>query len=308
MNMIDSVEQAIGNTPLLSCKRFCEGMGVSAKLIVKLEGQNPAGSAKDRVAKQMLLDAEAKGLIRPGATIIEPTSGNTGIGLASLAAAKGYQAIFVMPDTMSVERQMLLKAYGAKIVLTDGKEGMAGSIREAKRLHEITPNSFLPDQFCNPSNSKAHYLTTGPEIWQDTDGEIDAFVSAVGTGGTITGTGRYLKEQKRKIHIVAVEPKGSPVLSGGKAGPHGIQGIGAGFIPEVLDTAVYDEILCITEEEAYDCARSFARLEGVLVGISSGSALAAAVKIGKRKEFFGKSIVVLCADSGERYLSTELYR
>ena len=307
MAIYTSVGQMIGKTPLLKITNIEKEEGLLASVLAKLEGMNPAGSAKDRVALQMIEDAERKGLLEKGGTIIEPTSGNTGIGLASLAAAKGYKAIFTMPSTMSRERQLLLRAYGAEVILTDGAKGMAGAIEKAQELASEIKGSFIPDQFQNPSNAEAHYLTTAREILEDTDGMVDIFIAAVGTGGTITGTGRYLKEKNPKIKIFAVEPKNSPVLSGGKAGPHGIQGIGAGFIPAVLDTKIYDEVFTVTEEEAYEAARILAKKEGVLVGISSGAALHIALNLAKKEENMGKNIVVLLPDSGERYLSTPLF-
>lgn len=307
MAIYTSVDQMIGKTPLLKITNIEKEDGLLASVFTKLEGMNPAGSAKDRVALQMIEDAEQKGLLEKGGTIIEPTSGNTGIGLASLAAAKGYKAIFTMPSTMSRERQLLLRAYGAEVILTDGEKGMAGAIEKAKDLAREIKGAFIPDQFQNPSNAEAHYLTTAREILEDTDGKVDIFIAAVGTGGTITGTGRYLKEKDPKIKIFAVEPKNSPVLSGGKAGPHGIQGIGAGFIPAVLDTKIYDEVFTVSEEEAYKAARKMAKKEGVLVGISSGAALHIALKLAKKEENRDKNIVVLLPDSGERYLSTPLF-
>lgn len=307
MAIYTSVQQLIGSTPLLELQNLKKEEGLLATVIAKLEGMNPAGSAKDRVALQMIEDAEKKGLLKPGGTIIEPTSGNTGIGLASLAAAKGYRAVFTMPETMSRERQLLLRAYGAEVVLTEGAKGMAGAIEKANDLAKTIEGSFVPGQFESPSNPLAHYRTTGKEIWEDTDGRLDIFVASVGTGGTITGTGHFLKEKDPQIRIYAVEPAKSPVLSGGKPGPHGIQGIGAGFIPEVLDTAVYDGILAVREEEAYVAARKLARKEGVLVGISSGAALHAAMELAKKKENEGKTIVVLLPDSGDKYLSTPLF-
>ena len=274
-------------------------------IIVKLEYYNPAGSVKDRVGKEMIEEAEKKGVLKPGATIIEPTSGNTGIGLAAVAASKGYKAIFTMPDTMSIERRKLLAAYGADIVLTPGAEGMKGAIAKAEELNKEIEGSIIPGQFVNPDNPKAHYEHTGPEIWKDAEGKVDAFVSAVGTGGTLTGTGKYLKEQNPDIKVV--EPKDSPVLSGGQPGPHKIQGIGAGFVPDILDTNLYDEIITVANEDAFETSRNFAKAEGILIGISSGSALWAAVQLAKRDEFAGKNIVAILADNGERYLSTALY-
>lgn len=302
------IEELIGHTPLVNVKRLAEAEGVGAEILVKLERFNPAGSAKDRVGLQMILDAEEEGLLKPGSVIIEPTSGNTGVGLAAVAAARGYKALIVMPDTMSEERRKLLAAHGAELVLTDGSKGMAGAIAKAEELQKETPGSWIAGQFVNPSNPRAHYLTTGPEIWEDTDGMVDAFVATAGTGGTITGTARYLKEKNPSIYVAAVEPAGSPVLSGGQPGPHNIQGIGAGFIPEVLDTTVYDEILTVKEEDAYRMGRLLAAKEGFLTGISSGAALWAACEMGKRPEYAGKRIVVLLPDTGERYLSTELFR
>ncbi len=307
MKIYENVSKLVGRTPLIRLSNLEKEWGSVAAVVAKAEGMNPAGSAKDRVALQMLLDAEEQGLLKEGATIIEPTSGNTGIGLASLAALRGYRAIFTMPETMSRERQLLLKAYGAEIVLTEGAKGMAGAIAKAEELAASIPNSFLAGQFENPSNSKAHFLTTGPEIWEDTDGKVDAFVACVGTGGTITGTGTYLKEKNPAIKVVAIEPAKSPVLSGGAAGAHGIQGIGAGFIPKVLDTEIYDEIYKATEEEAYETSRLLATEEGLLAGISSGAALACAKKLSQREEMRGKMIVVLLPDTGERYLSTPLF-
>ncbi len=307
MNIYENVSKIIGKTPLVRLSGLEKEWGSFATVVAKVEGMNPAGSAKDRVALQMLLDAEEKGLLKKGATIIEPTSGNTGIGLASLAALRGYRAIFTMPETMSRERQLLLKAYGAEIVLTEGAKGMAGAIAKAEELARSIEGSFLAGQFENPSNSKAHFLTTGPEIWEDTDGKVDAFVACVGTGGTVTGTGEYLKKMNPAIKIVAIEPKSSAVLSGEKAGPHGIQGIGAGFVPKVLNTEIYDEIYQATEEEAYEASRLLATKEGLLAGISSGAALAFAKKLSQREEMRGKMIVVLLPDTGERYLSTPLF-
>ncbi len=307
MNICKSVSELVGRTPLLECENFSKAMGLCARLVVKLEGMNPAGSAKDRVALQMIQDAEEKGFLKKGSCIIEPTSGNTGIGLAAIGAGRGYRVILTMPDTMSVERQMLIRAYGAEIVLTDGKLGMTGAIEKANELSKEIEGSFVAGQFDNPSNPKAHYLTTGPEIWEDTDGTVDVFVASVGTGGTISGTGKYLKEKNENVKVVAVEPKDSPVLSGGEAGPHKIQGIGAGFVPKNLDTAVYDEIITADHEDAYKMAREFAKKEGVLVGISSGAVLDAACKIAAREENKGKTVVALLTDSGERYLSTPLF-
>ena len=303
-----SAEQLIGHTPLLALNRLEEKLHLRGKLFAKLEFLNPGGSVKDRVAKAMLDEAEKAGVLVPDSVIIEPTSGNTGIGLALVAAARGYRVIIVMPDTMSVERQMLMKAYGAELVLTDGKLGMAGAIEKAKELAAATPHSFIPDQFGNPANPKAHFDTTGPEIFDDLDGEVDIFVAGVGTGGTITGTAGYLRSMKPDVWVVGVEPADSPVLNGGKAAPHGLQGIGAGFVPAVLDTAAYNEVLMVTTQDAYDATRELARTEGVLVGISSGAALFAACELAMRPEFSGKHIVVLLPDTGDRYLSTDLFK
>ena len=301
-------EQLIGNTPLMELTHLEKNLGLEAKILAKLEYFNPAGSAKDRVALSMILDAEQRGLLQEGSTIIEPTSGNTGIGLACVAAARGYRTIIVMPDSMSAERQLLMGAYGAELVLTPGKLGMSGAIAKAEELAKEIPGSFIPDQFGNPANAKAHYETTGPEIWADTDGDVDIFVAGVGTGGTITGVGRYLKEKNPAVRIVAVEPADSPLLSGGKAGPHGLQGIGANFVPAVLDTTVYDRIIPVTTAEAFEAARLLGKAEGVLVGISSGAALHAALKIAEEPENAGKRIVVLLPDTGDRYLSTDLFK
>ncbi|BAL82581.1 cysteine synthase [Selenomonas ruminantium subsp. lactilytica TAM6421] len=303
----NSVTELIGNTPLLKANNFIKDNDLQANILVKLEYLNPAGSVKDRIAKAMIEQAEKEGKINKDTVIIEPTSGNTGIGLASFAAARGYKAILTMPETMSVERRNLLKAYGAQIVLTDGAKGMKGAIAKAEELAKETPNAFIPSQFTNQANPAIHEATTGPEIWQDADGQVDAFIAGVGTGGTLTGVGRYLKKQKSDVHVVAVEPESSPVLSQGTAGPHKIQGIGAGFVPETLDTKVYDEVLPISNEDAFKFGRQFAHSEGVLVGISAGAALAAAVQLAKRPEFAGKNIVVLLPDTGDRYLSTELF-
>ena len=302
-----SADQLTGHTPLLELTHLEQDYRLEARLLAKLEYFNPAGSVKDRVAKAMLDDAEARGALKPGAVIIEPTSGNTGIGLASVAAARGYRIIIVMPDTMSVERRQIMKTYGAELVLTEGAKGMPGAIAKADELARELPGSFIPGQFVNPANAQAHYDTTGPEIWQDTDGQVDLFVAGVGTGGTITGVGRYLKEQNPAVRIVAVEPAGSPVLSGGKAGPHKIQGIGGGFVPEVLDTGIYDEIIQVADEDAFALGRQIGRREGVLVGISAGAAAWAAVELAKRPENRGKTIVALLPDTGDRYLSTELF-
>ena len=307
MAVYTSVQQLIGGTPLLELTHIEKGEKLEAKLLAKLEGFNPAGSAKDRVALAMVLDAEERGILQPGGTIIEPTSGNTGIGLASVAAARGYKTIIVMPDSMSVERQLLMGAFGAELVLTPGKDGMTGAIARAEELARQIPGSFIPDQFNNPANAKAHYETTGPEIWKDTEGNVDIFVAGVGTGGTITGTGRYLKEHNPQVKIVAVEPADSPLLSGGKAGPHGLQGIGANFVPGVLDTSIYDDIIPVTTEEAYACGRMMGKEEGLLVGISSGAALHAGIELAKRAENRGKTVVVLLPDTGDRYLSTGMF-
>lgn len=303
----NSVTELIGGTPLLKANNFIKANGLKANVFVKLEYFNPAGSVKDRIAKAMIEQAEKDGKLKPGATIIEPTSGNTGIGLASVAAARGYKAILTMPETMSVERRNLLKAYGAKIVLTDGSKGMKGAIAKAEELAKETPNSFIPEQFANPANPAAHEATTGPEIYNDLDGKVDAFIAGVGTGGTLSGVGHYLKKQDKGIHVVAVEPETSPVLSKGQAGPHKIQGIGAGFVPETLDTKVYDEVIAVSNDAAFKYGRQFSHVEGVLIGISSGAALAAAIELAKRPEFEGKNIVALLPDTGDRYLSTELF-
>lgn len=307
MTVYKAISDLIGNTPLVELTHIEEKEGLDASVVAKVEFFNPAGSVKDRIAKKMIEDAEKKGLIKPGATLIEPTSGNTGIGIASVAAAKGYKAIMTMPETMSVERRNLLKAYGAKVVLTDGKAGMKGAIAKTKELAATIPNSFIPSQFENPSNPQAHYESTGPEIWKDTEGKVDIFVAGVGTGGTVSGTGKYLKDQNPNVKVVAVEPATSPVLSEGHAGPHGIQGIGAGFVPNTLDTSVYDEVFTVTNEQAYETGRLIAHNEGVLVGISSGAATYAAIQIAKRPENKGKTIVVLLPDTGERYLSTPMF-
>ena len=305
--MKDNILELIGNTPLVEWKRYEKKYGLLARVAGKLEGFNPGGSAKDRVGAAMIEEAEKEGKLSPGAVIIEPTSGNTGIGIALAARAKGYQAVLTMPETMSEERKNLLKAYGAKVVLTDGKKGMAGAIEEAKRLEKETPGSLILGQFENPANPRIHYLTTGPEIWRDTEGQVAAFVAGVGTGGTISGVGKYLKEKNPDIYIAAVEPAGSPVLSGGKPGPHGLQGIGAGFIPQVLDTSVYDEIIPVTDDQAYEGARNLSQTEGYLIGISGGAAMYAATLLAGQPRFQGKLIVVLLPDGGERYLSTRLY-
>ena len=302
-----SVTEIIGRTPLLAAKSFAKAHDLKANLLVKLEYFNPSGSVKDRIAIAMVEQAEKDGKIAPGATLIEPTSGNTGIGIASVAAARGYRAILTMPETMSVERRNLLKAYGAEIVLTEGAQGMKGAIARAEQLQKEIPNSFIPSQFENLANPAAHERTTGPEIWADTDGKVDVFVAGVGTGGTVTGTGRYLKQQNPAVHVVAVEPTDSPVLSGGKPGPHKLQGIGAGFVPDTLDTKVYDEIIRVSNDDAFAYGREFAQREGALVGISSGAALAAAVELAKRPAYAGKTIVALLPDGGDRYLSTDLF-
>ena len=302
-----SADQLIGRTPLLELTRIEEELGLKARILAKLEYLNPAGSVKDRIAKAMVDDAEARGLLKKGSVIIEPTSGNTGIGLASVAAARGYRLIIVMPETMSVERRQLLRAYGAELVLTEGKLGMKGAIAKAEELAAQMPGSFLPGQFTNPANPAVHRATTGPEILEDTDGAVDLFVAGVGTGGTITGVGGYLKEKKPRVKVVAVEPADSPVLSGGQAGPHKIQGIGAGFVPAVLDTGSYDEIVTVSNEDAFAAGRLVGRKEGVLVGISSGAAVWAAIQLARREENEGKTIVVLLPDTGDRYLSTPLF-
>lgn len=306
-NIYSSADLLIGHTPLLELSHIEKEFGLKAKIFAKLEYFNPAGSVKDRVAKAMLDEAEKSGKIKAGATIIEPTSGNTGIGLASVGVARGYKVIIVMPETMSVERRQIIKAYGAEIVLTDGSKGMKGAIAKAEEIHAVTPGSFIPGQFVNPANPKAHYDSTGPEIWEDTDGKVDWFVAGVGTGGTVTGVGKFLKEKKSGVKIAAVEPASSPVLSTGVAGPHKIQGIGAGFVPDVLDKNVYDEVVRVANEDAFAYGKLVGRKEGVLVGISSGAALWAAVEIAKRPENDGKQIVVLFPDTGDRYLSTPLF-
>lgn len=306
-NIYSSADLLIGHTPLLELSHIEKEFCLKAKIFAKLEYFNPAGSVKDRVAKAMLDEAEKSGKIKAGATIIEPTSGNTGIGLASVGVARGYKVIIVMPETMSVERRQIIKAYGAEIVLTDGSKGMKGAIAKAEEIHAATPGSFIPGQFVNPANPKAHYDSTGPEIWEDTDGKVDWFVAGVGTGGTVTGVGKFLKEKKSGVKIAAVEPASSPVLSTGVAGPHKIQGIGAGFVPDVLDKNVYDEVVRVANEDAFSYGKLVGRKEGVLVGISSGAALWAAVEIAKRPENDGKQIVVLFPDTGDRYLSTPLF-
>ncbi len=302
-----SMEQLIGGTPLLELTHLEKEYGLKAKLVAKLEYLNATGSVKDRIAKEMIEDAEEKGILKEGSVIIEPTSGNTGIGLAAVGTAKGYRVIIVMPDTMSVERRKLMKAYGAELVLSEGAKGMKGAIAKAEELAKETPNSFIPGQFTNPANWKAHYKTTGPEIWNDTEGQVDAFVAGVGTGGTLTGTGKYLKEKKAGVKIIAVEPDTSAVLSGEPAGPHKIQGIGAGFIPDVLDTKIYDEIIRVKNEDAFTSGAEIGHKEGVLVGISAGAAVYAGIQLAKRPEYAGKTIVVLLPDSGDRYLSTALF-
>ena len=306
-NIYTSADQLIGKTPLLELTNIEKEEGLEATLLAKLEYFNPAGSVKDRIAKAMIDDAEAKGLLKPGSVLIEPTSGNTGIGLASVAAARGYRIIIVMPETMSVERRQLMKAYGAELVLTEGAKGMKGAIAKAEELSKEIPNAFIPGQFVNPANPAIHKATTGPEIWADTDGKVDIFVAGVGTGGTITGVGEYLKEQNPNVNVVAVEPAGSPVLSKGTAGAHKIQGIGAGFVPDVLNTAVYDEIIAVENEDAFAAGKLVGRKEGVLVGISSGAAVWAAIQLAKRPENKGKTIVALLPDTGDRYLSTPLF-
>ena len=306
-NIYTSADQLIGKTPLLELTHIEKKFGLKAKILAKLEYFNPAGSVKDRVARAMIDDAEARGILKPGSVIIEPTSGNTGIGLASVAAARGYRIIIVMPETMSVERRQIMKAYGAELVLTEGAKGMKGAIAKAEELAREIPDSFVPGQFVNPANPKAHFETTGPEIYQDTDGQVDYFVAGVGTGGTITGVGQYLKAQKPDVKVVAVEPKTSAVLSTGVAGSHKIQGIGAGFVPDVLDTKVYDEIITVDNDDAFRMGKEVGRSEGVLVGISSGAAVWAAIEVAKRPENEGKTIVVLLPDTGDRYLSTPLF-
>lgn len=307
MPTYQSISELIGNTPLLELKNYEKAKGLGAKILAKLEYFNPAGSIKDRIAFAMIEDAEKTGKLKPGSIIIEPTSGNTGIGLASVAAAKGYRIILTMPETMSVERRNLLKAYGAEIVLTDGKGGMKAAIAKAEQLAKELPNSFIPGQFTNPVNPQTHVKTTGPEIWKDTEGKVDIFVAGVGTGGTLSGVGKFLKEKNPNVKVVAVEPAGSPVLSKGQAGPHKLQGIGAGFIPDTLDTSVYDEVIAVENEDAFNAAREVAKKEGFLVGISSGAALFAATELAKKAENEGKNIVVILPDTGDRYLSTELF-
>lgn len=307
-NIYTSADQLIGKTPLLELTQIEKSEGLNAKILAKLEYFNLAGSVKDRIAKAMIDDAEAKGILKTGSTIIEPTSGNTGIGLASVSAARGYRIIIVMPETMSVERRQLMKAYGAELVLTEGAKGMKGAIAKAEELAKEIPGSFIPGQFVNPANPEVHERTTGPEIWEDTDGKVDAFVAGVGTGGTITGVGEYLKSQNADVKIVAVEPETSAVLSTGKAGPHKIQGIGAGFIPNTLDTKIYDEVIPVSNEDSFEYSKYIAKEEGVLVGISSGAALKAAIEVAKRPEFKGKTVVALLPDSGDRYYSTDLFK
>ena len=306
-NIYTSVDQLVGRTPLMELGRLAKDQNLSARLLGKLEGMNPAGSVKDRVALSMINDAEEKGLLKPGGMIIEPTSGNTGIGLAAIAASRGYRAVIIMPDSMSRERQLLMKAYGAELVLTPGKLGMQGAIEKAEQIKRENPGSIIAGQFENPANPAAHIASTAPEIWEDSDGNVDIFVAGVGTGGTITGIGRYLKEKNPAIQVVAVEPAGSPLLSKGTAGSHGLQGIGANFVPQVLDTKIYDEIIPVTEAQAYTAGRLLGCKEGVLCGISSGAALHAAMEVAKRPENAGKTVVVLLPDTGERYLSTEMF-
>ena len=302
-----SIEELIGRTPLMELSNLERKLELHATLLAKVEALNPGGSAKDRVAKRMVEDAEQAGILKAGATIIEPTSGNTGIGLAVMAAARGYRAIIVMPDSMSMERRLLMTAFGAELVLTEGAKGMTGAIEKAEELAKEIPNSFIPGQFDNPTNPAAHYETTGPEIWEDTDGKVDIFVAGIGTGGTITGTGRYLKEQNPDVKIIGVEPASSPLLKKGEAGPHGLQGIGAYFVPSILDTDIYDEVITVTDEAAYEAGRTIPRNEGLLVGIAAGAALHAAVEVAKRPENAGKNIVVLLPDTGDRYLSTPMF-
>ncbi len=307
MKIYENAFELVGKTPLVKIGRYCSKRGLKADIIAKLEYLNPAGSVKDRVAKAMIEDAEKRGILKEGSVIIEPTSGNTGIGLAAAAAIKGYKVILTMPETMSVERRKLLSAYGAEIVLTDGEKGMSGAIEKADELAAKTPGSFIPAQFGNLVNPTAHYLSTGPEIWEDTGGSVDIFVAGVGTGGTLSGVGRFLKEKKPNVRVIAVEPSGSPLLSKGRSGAHGLQGIGANFVPKTLDTGIYDEVIAVSEEQAYEAARSLAREEGILCGISSGAALAAAKSLAEREENTGRMIVVLLPDTGDRYLSTPMF-
>lgn len=307
-HIYSSMEDLIGGTPLLELKKIEKEFNLKARILAKLEYFNPAGSVKDRIAKEMILDAEEKGILKSGSTIIEPTSGNTGIGLAAVGTARGYKVILVMPETMSVERRMMMKAYGAEIVLSEGSKGMKGAIAKAEELHQSIPGSIIPGQFDNSANPRAHYKTTGPEIWEDTDGEVDIFIAGVGTGGTVSGVGKYLKEKKSSVEVIAVEPKGSPVLSEGHPGPHKIQGIGAGFVPKTLDTSIYDKVVTAVEEDAYKAARDMGKREGILVGISSGAALSVAIEEAKKLENEGKTIVVLLPDTGDRYFSTPLFK
>ncbi len=307
-HIYSSMEDLIGGTPLLELKKIEKEFDLKARILAKLEYFNPAGSVKDRIAKEMILDAEEKGILKSGSTIIEPTSGNTGIGLAAVGTARGYKVILVMPETMSVERRMMMKAYGAEIVLSEGSKGMKGAIAKAEELHQSIPGSIIPGQFDNSANPRAHYKTTGPEIWEDTDGEVDIFIAGVGTGGTVSGVGKYLKEKKSSVEVIAVEPKGSPVLSEGHPGPHKIQGIGAGFVPKTLDTSIYDKVVTAVEEDAYKAARDMGKREGILVGISSGAALSVAIEEAKKPENEGKTIVVLLPDTGDRYFSTPLFK
>ena len=307
-HIYSSMEELIGGTPLLELKKIEKEFNLKARILAKLEYFNPAGSVKDRIAKEMILDAEEKGILKSGSTIIEPTSGNTGIGLAAVGTARGYKVILVMPETMSVERRMMMKAYGAEIVLSEGSKGMKGAIAKAEELHQSIPGSIIPGQFDNSANPRAHYKTTGPEIWEDTDGEVDIFIAGVGTGGTVSGVGKYLKEKKSSIEVIAVEPKGSPVLSEGHPGPHKIQGIGAGFVPKTLDTSIYDKVVTAVEEDAYKAARDMGKREGILVGISSGAALSVAIEEAKKPENEGKIIVALLPDTGDRYFSTPLFK
>ena len=307
-HIYSSMEDLIGGTPLLELKKIEKEFDLKARILAKLEYFNPAGSVKDRIAKEMILDAEEKGILKSGSTIIEPTSGNTGIGLAAVGTARGYKVVLVMPEAMSVERRMMMKAYGAEIVLSEGSKGMKGAIAKAEELHQSIPGSIIPGQFDNSANPRAHYKTTGPEIWEDTDGEVDIFIAGVGTGGTVSGVGKYLKEKKSSIEVIAVEPKGSPVLSEGHPGPHKIQGIGAGFVPKTLDTSIYDKVVTAVEEDAYKAARDMGKREGILVGISSGAALSVAIEEAKKPENEGKTIVVLLPDTGDRYFSTPLFK